>query len=153
MRIRSFENEIFIAADVTAVMRVVSDYSQQQMFHPLIVKVVQATTAPDGILKRYFITDRLRWGPFAVKIVYRTDILSISKDTVHATAYQFPGIAISMISMVTRTNEGVLLRETFTLRAPTLFFEYAFEQAKMAHEEALRRIKNYLEGLKPGRQH
>ena len=149
MRIGSFKNEIFIRAEVATVMNVVSDYSQQQIFHPLIIKVVQATTIPAGILKRYFITDQLRWGPFKFKIRYRADILSATADTVYAEAYQFPATHISLISEVKPAKDGILLHETFTLKAPKLFFDYAFRQAQISHAETLHRIKEYVEGVEP----
>jgi hypothetical protein len=147
MKIGTFEHAVTISADVATVMNVVCDYSQQPQFHPLIVRVEQATTAPAGILKRYIITDRLRWGPFAFKIRYRAEILAITGDTVHARAYQFPNIRISVLTQVASTNEGVLLRETFTMQAPTLLFNYAFGQAKMAHALSLQRIRDFVEGI------
>jgi hypothetical protein len=147
MKTGSFEQEVFIEADAAIVMDAISDYSQQQLFHPLIVKVVQATIVPAGILRRYVITDRLCWGPFSVKINYRADILSVTADTVHTEVHQFPGIHILLISTVKRVRNGVALRETFTLKAPNILFNYAFRQAEMAHAETLDRLKGYIEGV------
>jgi hypothetical protein len=149
MKIGSFTKDIFIETDVSIVMDAISDYTQQHHFHPLIVKIEQATTVPAGILKRYAITDRLFWGPFRFNIRYRADIISITADAVHTEAYQFPGTYISLISTVKSTKGGTLLSESFTLKSPGLFFGYAFRQAEKAHRETLDRLKEYIEKAKP----
>lgn len=140
MQQASFEKEIFIEADVATVLNIIIDYSQYHMFHPLIVKVERVGDAPKGV-KRYYITDRLQWGPFK----YRTDILSITNDIVHTEAYRSPGTHLTNITRVTRHGDGVILQETVTLRAPDLLFGYVFKQAEAAHEEMLKRIKTFVE--------
>lgn len=139
-----FEKEIFIQSDVKNVIAVVSNYSEHHKIHPLIVEVEQAE-APAGVVGRFFITDQLQWGPFKFKIKYRADILSISEDTVHTEAYQSPNTYVDNVTKVTAAPNGVTLHETITLKAPDLLFGYAFEQAKTAHEEMLKRIKKFIE--------
>ena len=125
-------------------MSVVANYNQHHKIHPLIVKVEQAKESPAGV-QRFFITDRLQWGPFKFKIKYRADILSITQDTVHTEAYQSPNTFVDNVTMIRPTQNGVTLSETVTLKAPDLLFGYAFGQAQSAHEEMLKRIKNFAE--------
>jgi hypothetical protein len=49
------------------------------------------------------------------------------------------------VSRVTPAQGGVYLHETITMEAPDLLFDYAFRQAKSAHEELLKRIKDFVE--------
>jgi hypothetical protein len=144
MKQGTFEKQIFIQSDVAAVVGVVANYSQHHKIHPLIKKVEQVQEAPAGV-QRFFITDRLQWGPFKFKIKYRADIISVTQDTVHTEAYQSPGTYITNITKVTSTQNGVTLHETITLKAPDLLFGYAFQQAQTAHEEMLKRIKRFIE--------
>lgn len=144
MRQGTFEKEIFIHADAATVIQTIADYSQHHKIHPLIVKVERAQNPPPGV-RRYFITDSLQWGPFKFKIKYRADIIAVTEDTVHTEAYQSPGTTVTNVTKVTPKGDGVLLRETVTLRAPDLLFSYAFQQANSAHEEMLKRIKKFIE--------
>jgi len=139
-----FEKEIHIQADAATVIHLIADYSQHHKIHPLIEKVERASAEPAGV-RRYFITDRLQWGPFQFKIKYRADIITVTEDTVHTEAYQSPQTFITNLTRVTPEGEGVRLHETITLKAPTLLFGYAFQQAQSAHEEMLKRIKAFIE--------
>lgn len=147
MKQGTFKKQIFIQAEAKKVLAIVSEFSQHDKVHPLIVKVERAD-APAGVLQRYLITDQLRWGPFKFKIKYRADILSITQDTVHTEAYQSPNTFVDNVTTVTPTQNGVTLFETVTLKAPDLLFGYAFGQAQIAHEEMLKRVKNFAENLK-----
>ncbi len=144
MKQGTFEKEIFIRADAATVIRTIADYSQHHKIHPLIIKVERAPNAPPGV-RRYFITDSLQWGPFRFKIKYRADILAVTEDTVHTEAYQSPGTYVTNLTKVTPKEDGVVLHETITLKAPDLLFSYAFQQANAAHEEMLKRIKHFIE--------
>ncbi|MEP0807139.1 MAG: SRPBCC family protein [Chloroflexota bacterium] len=148
MRQGTFEKEIFIHADAATVINTIADYSQHHKIHPLIVKVERAADAPPGV-RRYYITDSLQWGPFKFKIKYRADILAVTEDTVHTEAYQSPATYVTNITKVTPKEDGVLLHETITLKAPDLLFSYAFQQASAAHEEMLKRIKRFIENNTP----
>lgn len=144
MKQGSFEKEIHIRADAATVIRTIADYSRHTQIHPLIVRVERAREEPAGV-RRYFITDSLRWGPFRFKIKYRADILAVTEDTVHTEAYQSPGTYITNLTKVTPQRDGVRLHETITLKAPDLLFGYVFQQAQAAHEEMLKRIKAFVE--------
>ena len=121
MKQGTFEKEIFIRSDVRTVINVIADYSQHHKIHPLIVKVEKASNAPEGV-RRYFITDSLQWGPLKFKIKYQADILAVTEDTVHTEAYQSPGTYVTNLTKVTPSNDGVLLHETITMKAPDLLF-------------------------------
>jgi hypothetical protein len=139
-----FEKEIFIQSDAKTLIELIADYSQHHKIHPLIEKVERAAEEPDGV-RRYLITDNLQWGPFKFKIKYRADIISVTDDTVHTQAYQSPNTTITNITKVRPAQNGVILHETITLKAPDLLFGYAFGQAQTAHEEMLKRIKTFIE--------
>jgi hypothetical protein len=140
----TFEKEIYIHATVPAVIGVISNYSQHDMIHPLIEKVERGQVSPPGV-ERFFITDNLQWGPFKFKIKYQADIISVTQDTVHTEAQQSPNTQVTNVSKVTPSGEGVILHETITMKAPDLLFGYAFKQAQAAHEELLKRIRDFVE--------
>lgn len=144
MKQGSFEKEISINSDVKTVVDLIADYSQHHKIHPLIEKVERSREEPAGI-RRYFITDNLQWGPFKFKIKYQADIISVSEDTVHTEAYQSPGTYITNVTKISPAQNGVVLHETITIKAPNLLFGYAFRQAQAAHEEMLKRIKSFIE--------
>jgi hypothetical protein len=139
-----FEKEIFIQSDAKTLIELIADYSQHHKIHPLIEKVERAAEEPAGV-RRYLITDNLQWGPFKFKIKYRADIISVTDDTVHTQAYQSPNTTITNITKVRPAQNGVILHETITLKAPDLLFGYAFGQAQTAHEEMLKRNKTFIE--------
>jgi len=147
MKKGTFEKEIFIQSDALTVINVIADYSQHPKIHPLIIKVERANDEPVGV-KRYFITDSLKWGPFKFKIKYQADIISVTEDTVHTEAYQSPGTYVTNITKITPQGTGVRLHETITIKAPDMLFHYALQQASDAHEEMLKRIKAYVENDK-----
>jgi len=144
MKKGTFEKEIFIQSDAPTVINVIADYSQHPKIHPLITTVERAKEEPAGV-KRYFITDSLRWGPFKFKIKYRADIVSVTEDTVHTEAYQSPGTHVTNITKVTPQGTGVRLHETITIKAPDMLFHYALQQVHNAQEEMLKRIKAFVE--------
>ena len=144
MKQGTFEKEIFIQSDAKTVINVIADYSNHHKIHPLIIKVERAKEEPAGV-RRYFITDSLQWGPFKFKIKYRADIIAVTEDTVHTEAFQSPGTYITNVTKVTPKDNGVLLHETITMKAPDLLFGYAFSQAETAHAEMLKRIKQFVE--------
>ncbi|MEP7136305.1 MAG: hypothetical protein ABI904_15360 [Chloroflexota bacterium] len=144
MKQGTFEKEIFIRSDAQTVINVIADYSQHHKIHPLIIKVERAKDEPAGV-RRYFITDSLQWGPFKFKIKYRADIIAVTADTVHTEAFQSPGTTVTNVTKVTPKDNGVILHETITMKAPDMLFGYAFSQAKAAHAEMLERIKKFVE--------
>jgi hypothetical protein len=144
MKQGTFEKQIFIHANVPAVIAVISNYSLHDRIHPLIEKVERAENSPEGV-ERFFITDNLQWGPFKFRIKYQADIVSVTRDTVHTEAFQSPNTQVVNISKVTPSADGVILHETITMKAPDLLFSYAFKQAQAAHEELLKRIKEFVE--------
>ena len=144
MKTRTFEKEIFVQSDAATVIDAMADYSQHPKIHPLIIKVERARDEPAGI-KRYFITDSRKWGPFKFRRKYRADIISVTEDTIHSEAYRSPGTSVTSLTKITPQGSGVLLHETVTMRAPDMLFEYAFQQAKSAHTEMLKRIKAFVE--------
>jgi ribosome-associated toxin RatA of RatAB toxin-antitoxin module len=144
MRQGKFEKEIFIQSDPNTIIHLIADYTQYHKFHPLIENVERASEEPANV-RRYFITDRLEWGPFTFHIKYRADILAITQNTIHTEAYQYPETYVINMTKVTSQGDGSLLHETITIKAPDLLFSYAFKQAERARDEMLKRIKIFIE--------
>ena len=144
MKQGTFEKEIFIRSTAKTVVNLIADYGQHDKIHPLIEKVERAKDEPAGV-RRYFITDNLQWGPFKFKIKYRADIISVTEDTVHTEAFQSPNTTVTNLTKITPSQNGVILHETITMKAPALLFAYALQQAQTAHEEMLKRIKTFIE--------
>jgi len=147
MKQGTFEKEIFIQSDAQTVINVIADYSQHHQIHPLIIKVERAKEEPAGI-RRYFITDSLKWGPFKFKTTYQADVISVTGDTVHTEAYPSLKTSVTNMTKITPKDNGVLLHETITLSTPDIFFGYVLRQAETAHEEMLKRIKTFVENQK-----
>jgi hypothetical protein len=144
MKQGTFELEIFIDCDVDSVITLLSDFKQHHRIHPLIEKVERADNEPVGI-RRYLITDKLRWGPFTFRIKYQADILSVTKNKIHSQAVQSPGITLNNLTSVFTETQGVRLHEKVTVKAPALLFGFTLKQAKQAHREMFKRIKTYLQ--------
>ena len=144
MKQGTFEKEIFIQSDAQTVIEVIADYSNHHKIHPLIIKVERAKDEPADI-RRYFITDSLKWGPFKFKTTYQADVISVTGDTVHTEAYPSLGVSVTNVTTITPKELGVVLHETITITTPNIFFDYVLKQAKTAHEEMLNRIKTFVE--------
>jgi hypothetical protein len=140
MKQGTFEKEIFVAADAKTVLDIFVDFGAHHELHPLIVHVERAKDEPPGV-RRYFITDKLEWGPFKFKIKYRADILSITDESVHTEAYSSPRTKVTSIVRVSNAEGGVILHEHVELEAPDWLFAYAFRQADAAHTEMLERMR------------
>lgn len=147
MKQGTFEKEIFIQSDAKTVINVIADYSQHHKIHPLIIKVERAKDEPVGI-RRYYITDSLRWGPFKFKTKYQADVIAVTGDTVHTEAHPSLGVSVTNMTRIIPKANGVVLHETITINTPDIFFSYVFKQAETAHEEMLKRIKAFVENQK-----
>ena len=147
MKQGTFEKEIFIQSDAQTVINIIADYSNHHKIHPLIIKVERAKDEPAGV-RRYFITDSLKWGPFKFKTKYQADVIAVTGDTVHTEAYPSLGVSVTNMTRVIPKNNGVILHETITISTPDIFFSYVFKQAETAHEEMLKRIKTFVEANK-----
>lgn len=87
MKQKSFEHEIFIRSDTRTVLQAVTDMTQSLSIHPLIIKVDEVPPS-DEALKRYIITDSLKWGPFKFKLKYRVDVIEVAEN--HARLIAIP---------------------------------------------------------------
>jgi hypothetical protein len=143
MKQDSFSYEITARCERERAIRLLSEFSQHSELHPLIVKVEQAEP-PQGVLRRYFITDRLKWGLFSFNIRYRADILRVSDDEILTEAFQSPKTTVTNHTTLTQQGETLHIRVNFTMQAPDLLFDYAFRQARAAHLEMAGRIEKAL---------
>jgi len=140
MKQGTFSYDVFIAAAPEVVVSFLADLRNQAKFHPLITEIKEAP-APEGILRRYFITDQLPLGPFRFKIVYRADVLKVTEQEILTEAYQSPQTYVTNLSTCKPEGTGTRFTEQITLKSPNLLFGYAFEQARQAHAELVQKIK------------
>ena len=89
MKQGTFEHEIYIEAKPKDVITFLIEHTNHPRFHPLIV-AVKEITAPQGILRRFMITDQLVWGPLHFKVKYRADVIQATDNEMLTEAYQFP---------------------------------------------------------------
>lgn len=146
MKQGTFSYNVYIAAPPARVIPFLADLRNQSQFHPLIIKIEEAP-APEGIQRRYLITDRLQFGPFRFKIVYRADVLRVNDTEILTEAYQSPQTYVTNLSTCLPEGTGTRFTETITLKAPDLLFGYAFQQARAAHAELVQQIKRGIESV------
>lgn len=144
MKTVTFTYEIHANCPREKAHKMLSEFSQHSQIHPLIVKVEPAPPPP-GVLRRYWITDRLKWGFFRFNIRYRADILHISAEEILTEAYQSPQTTVRNRTTLRTSGGETQAQVEITLTAPDLLFGYAFAQAQTAHLEMARRIKIALE--------
>lgn len=143
MKQDSFTYDIIARCEAQKAIRLLSEFNQHSDLHPLIVHVEQVE-APQGVLRRYFITDQLKWGPFAFKIRYRADILRVTDDEILTEAFQSPNTTVTNHTTLTQKDGDLHIHVKITMQAPDLLFAYAFSQAHSAHLAMADRIKTAL---------
>ena len=144
---KSFEHEIFIRSDVRTVLQAVTDMKQSLSIHPLIIKVDEVPPS-DGALKRYIITDSLKWGPFKFKLKYRVDVIEVAENHARLIAIPSSWMKIESLMQVSPREDGVTLKESYVMHAPALVFDYSFKQAQESHRISFQNLKAFLENKK-----
>ena len=61
MKQGTFEHEIYIEAKPKDIVSFLVEHTNHPRFHPLIIDVKEVA-APQGVLRRFMITDQLIWG-------------------------------------------------------------------------------------------
>ena len=143
MKQDSFTYNITARCEAQKAIRLLSEFNQHSDLHPLIVQVEQVE-APQGVLRRYFITDQLKWGPFAFKIRYQADILRVTDDEILTEAFQSPSTIVTNHTTLTQNGDDLHIHVKITMQAPDLLFGYAFSQARTAHLVMAGRIEKAL---------
>jgi hypothetical protein len=136
----SFRYEVRADAGVDEAVALLSDFSRHTELHPLIVRVVQAS-APDGVLRRYEITDRLAVGPLRFPVTYTADVLVAGPDRVVTVARQQPGTTVRNDTRLSSVDGGLCADVEITLTAPAPLFGFAFRQARAAHAVLADRLR------------
>ena len=127
------------------ILALLSNFKRLTEVHPLIVAVKESETPPPGIVRRYYITDQLPFGPFRFKFEYRADVVHLTDNEIYTEACQTPQIYVYNLTRVTPAAGGSHLKESVTLKAPDLLFGYVFDQARSAHTKMLMQIKQLME--------
>jgi hypothetical protein len=119
---------------------VLADITHQVQVHPLIESVDQVA-APPGVLRGYRVTDRVRLGPIALRVVYQADLLSASDHEIVSVARQRPGIVVrNRTTLSDRADGGTDVTVEITVSAPWPLFGFTLGQARRAHAEVARRL-------------
>jgi hypothetical protein len=140
----SFRYEVRAAhADPDEAVALLSDYTRHTELHPLIVGVTPAT-APDGVLRRYLITDRLAFGPLRFPITYTADVLRADRERVVTLARQKPGTTVRNDTRLTVADGELIADVEITMTAPTPLFGFAFRQAQAAHAALAEKLRAVL---------
>ncbi|MGA7193445.1 MAG: hypothetical protein WBW94_07405 [Anaerolineales bacterium] len=147
MKQGTFEHEIYIEAKPQDIVSFLVEHTNHPRFHPLIIDVKEVA-APQGVLRRFMITDQLIWGPLHFKINYRADVLKATDNEMLTEAFQSPETYVTNHSTFTVQGTGTLMHETITLKSPDLLFNYAFNQAKSSHGELVEGLKKVIESNK-----
>jgi hypothetical protein len=144
---RSFEQSIEIGAAPEVVHDFLSDLHRHRGLHPLIERIEDLPAHPARPrVRRYRVTDRIRFGPIAFRIAYVAEIEPFAPDLVLGAAWQSPGVEVRTRHRVTSSETGgTLVEEEVLLVAPFLLVDYARRQAKAAHGETLAKLKVVLE--------
>ena len=141
---KTFSNEIFINAQAARVLDFLEDLMDHDKIHPLIVSVEELDVAEEQF-RRYQITDRVPMGPFTIKAVYEADIWRTDDGELKSIARQSPGVVLHNTTTATPENDGTLLREVVSVKAPFLLQNFTYRQAKESHQKMFERLKAVLE--------
>jgi hypothetical protein len=126
--------------DVDEAVALLSDFSRHAELHPLIVRVTPAP-APEGVLRRYLITDRIVLGPVRFPVTYTADVLRADADRVVTLARQRPGTTVRNDTRLSVVDAEVRAVVEITLTAPTPLFGFAVRQARAAHAVLADRLR------------
>jgi hypothetical protein len=143
-RTGTFRYSVDAGVDRAAAIRLFSDFSRHAELHPLIVEVREVRPAPEGVVRRYKIEDRMPLGPFHFSITYTADVLRVAEDRIVTVARQRPATTVHNETRLSLVAERLRADVEITLTAPTLLFRYAFRQAERAHTEFAARLAKAL---------
>ena len=146
-RTGSFKYQVDAGSDPAAAIAVFSDFSHHDELHPLIVKV-ESAPPPEGVIRRFLITDRMAWGPLRFPITYTADVVTATPDRVVTVAHQKPDVTLRNDTRLTTVDGRVRADVEITITAPAPLYAYAFRQARTAHLELAGRIAELL--ARPG---
>ena len=149
----SFEQSMTVAAPVEQARAALVTLTAHDRLHPLIVSVqaLPGGVAADGsALSRYRIVDRVRMGPFTLRVTYRAEIAVDATGAVVSDAYQSPGVHLHVVARLTAlpATAGApqtRVDETVTVEAPRLLLGYVRAQAQRSHQELYANLKRWLE--------
>jgi hypothetical protein len=136
----AFRYQVRARAEAADAVALLCDYTRHTALHPLIVRVAEVP-APDGVLRRYRITDRLTAGPLRFPITYTADVLRADETRVVTVAHQQPATTVRNDTALTVVDGELIADVEITLTAPTLLFGYALRQATAAHAVLADRLR------------
>jgi hypothetical protein len=144
---RGFEQSIEIRVAPEVVHAFLADLHRHRDLHPLIERVEDLPSHPARpTVRRYRVTDRIHFGPLALRIHYFAELDPFAPDLILGAAWQSPGIEVRTRYRITASPAGgTLVQEEVLLKAPLLLIGYAHRQAESAHRETLAKLKVLLE--------
>jgi len=80
-----------------------------------------------------------------IKAIYEADIWRTDDGNLKSIARQSPGVVLHNTTTATPQQDGTLLREVVSVKAPALLQRFVFRQAEESHQKMFERVKAYLE--------
>jgi ligand-binding SRPBCC domain-containing protein len=123
------------------------DLDNIRLVHPLVmsVRTVSRTETPDGYEQTYRVQDRLKRGPFALRIGYTARLHVPAGGDVTTEAHQFPRVVLRGVVSFDETGEGTRLTERINIEAPSPLAGVTTREAVKAHIEMLAGIRRHFE--------
>ena len=142
----TFEIEVEIEVPLPEVHDFLLDLDNYVELHPLIESIELLSPLDEMPTARHYrVVDRIPFGPFNMKTVYRAALEPVSDSEVHGHAWQSPGIRLHTIYALSSFDRGTRLIERCRVESPRLLKGFVIRQGRAAHEETLRKMKQILE--------
>ncbi|MEO3759489.1 SRPBCC family protein [Mycobacterium sp. B14F4] len=125
-----------------------ADLVNMSVVHPLIASVrsLRRTATSDGYVQCYRVTDRIPFGPFALRTVYRVRMVVPASGDVTAEARQFPRVRLHTVVSFTPAESGTQVAERISIQAPPILAPLTARKALAAHREMLAGIRRRFGG-------
>ena len=143
-RTGTFRYQLAAGTDRAAAVTLFSEFFRHAGLHPFIVAVREETPAPAGCVRRFWIDDRIPFGPVRIPITYVADVLSVSDDRILTVARQRPATTLHIVTRIDEVEGALRAHVEIKMTAPTLLFRFAFRQARRAHAELAPKLSKLL---------
>lgn len=141
-----FSHEVEIRVALPKLREFLCDLRHYLPLHPLIESIDDLPpTAELPHARHYRVVDKIPFGPFRLKTVYRAALEPVSDHEVRGHAWQFPAVHLVTDYRLQASATGTRLVERAHVEAPFLLLGFVTRQASDAHAETLRGMKALLE--------
>ncbi len=123
------------------------DLDNLKLVHPLIISVqtLSRTDTAGGYQHSYRVVDRIRLGPFTMRVSYRARLHVPVVGDVRTEADQSPGVRLRATVTFAPTADGTRLTEHIRIAAPRPLAGFTAREAVKAHTTMLDGIRRHFE--------